>query len=258
MYVNDAFGTAHRAHASTTVAARFFKEKGAGLLMEKELRSLDRVLHNPPHPVIAIIGGAKVSDKIGLLRHLIKKVDSLLIGGGMSHTFVHAMGGEVGSSLLESSGLEAAKSLSEQAISANTRLELPTDAITAEQISSTSTIKVRPATKIPTGWKGLDIGPETLARFNTEIRYAKTLIWNGPMGVAELPAFAKGTRGVAEALAEVSEQPGVFSLVGGGDSVAAIKALGLGQKISHLSTGGGALLTALEGKGLPALQALDT
>ena len=258
VYVNDAFGTAHRAHASTVTVAHFFKEKGAGLLMEKELRSLARILHQPKRPLIAIIGGAKVSDKIGLLTHLVSRVDELLIGGGMSHTFIHATGGKIGDSLLEKSAASLAQNLLHQAQQKGVRLELPTDALISESISATSKPMQAPSDCIPRGWKGVDIGTETTARFCKRILSAKTILWNGPVGIAELPPFAKGTESIAQAVAEASQHKDVFSIVGGGDSIAAIKQLGLTESISHLSTGGGALLSALEGKGLPALQALES
>lgn len=256
VYVNDAFGTAHRAHASTSTVARFFKEKGAGLLIEKELRSLERVLHQPARPMAAIVGGAKISDKIGLLSHLAPKVDKLLVGGGMSHTFVKALGGEIGDSLIESSALSLVKDLHQQAQNKGTALHLPTDSCIAESISPSASTKHVPADRIPKGWKGLDIGPQTIQHFTAAMKNAKTLIWNGPMGVAELPIFAKGTEAIAQTLAALSAE-NVFSLVGGGDSIAALKQLGCEHKVSHLSTGGGAMLTALEGKGLPALEALE-
>ena len=256
VYVNDAFGTAHRAHASTVTIAQFFKEKGVGLLMEKEMRSLARILEHPKRPLLAIIGGAKVSDKIGLLTHLISKVDEMLIGGGMSHTFVCAVGGKVGSSLLEKSAVSLAKSLSQEAQEKGTQIHLPTDAIIAESVSNTATAQQARADHIPKGWKGLDIGKETATYFCNRIFSAKTVLWNGTMGVAELPIFSKGTESVAKALAEATQHKDVFSVVGGGDSVAAVKQLGLAEKMSHLSTGGGALLNALEGKGLAALKAL--
>ena len=258
VYVNDAFGTAHRAHASTVTIAQFFKEKGVGLLMEKEMRSLARILEHPKRPLLAIIGGAKVSDKIGLLTHLISKVDEMLIGGGMSHTFVYAVGGKVGSSLLEKSAVSLAKSLSQEAQEKGTQIHLPTDAIIAESVSNTATAQQVRADHIPKGWKGLDIGKETTTHFCNRIFSAKTVLWNGTMGVAELPIFSKGTESVAKALAEATQHKDVFSIVGGGDSVAAVKQLGLAEKMSHLSTGGGALLNALEGKGLAALEALKT
>ena len=254
LYVNDAFGTAHRSHASTTTILQFFSEKGIGLLIEKELQSLEYVLENPKRPLVGIIGGAKISDKIGIVSHLIQKLDVLLIGGGMSHTLIHASGGEIGDSLFESSAAPLARSLYEQA---GSKLFLPTDACIAEALTPNSETRISDARSIPQGWKGLDIGPETIKCFSEQIAQAETIIWNGPMGVAELPAFSKGTEAIAKAIAETAQTKSLFSLVGGGDSVSIIKQLGFGAHISHLSTGGGALLHALEGKGLPALIAMS-
>ena len=254
IYVNDAFGTAHRSHASTTTILQFFKEKGIGLLIEQELRALDRVLNHPQKPVVGIVGGAKISDKIGLLSHLINRLDVLLVGGGMSHTFTAALGGEVGDSLFEPSAISIARSLYKQA--APKQLLLPTDVCIAESLSANSKTRICDARSIPKGWKGLDIGPETIERFAEEIAQAETIIWNGPMGVAELLPFSKGTEAIAEAIKKASEARASFSLAGGGDSVSIIKRLGFEAYVSHLSTGGGALLTALEGKGLPALTSM--
>ena len=255
IYVNDAFGTAHRSHASTTSILKFFKEKGIGLLIEKELKSLAQVLEKPQRPLIGIIGGAKISDKIGLLKHLINQLDVLLIGGGMSHTFIHALGGEIGDSLLEPSASELAQQIYQSAQTC--RIHLPTDACIAKEVSSTSETRYCPSKSIPKGWKGLDIGPETIRNFSEQVATARTIIWNGPMGVAELAPFAKGTEAIASSIAQSAQEKDIFSLIGGGDSVSIVKQLGFASHISHLSTGGGALLHALEGKGLPALTAMD-
>lgn len=256
-YVNDAFGTAHRAHASTTTVAKFFapEDRSFGYLMAAEIESANRVLNNPNRPLVAIIGGAKVSDKILLLERLIDFVDKLLIGGGMAYTFMKAQGGEIGNSLCENDRLELALSLLEKAKNRNVELLLPQDSIIADAFSADASTKACPSNQIPDGWMGLDIGPEAIQSFNTRIKEANTILWNGPMGVFEMEAFAAGTREVAKAVAE-STSSGAFSLIGGGDSVAAINQLNLADQVSYVSTGGGAMLEFLEGKQLPGIEAI--
>lgn len=254
IYVNDAFGSAHRAHASTAGITKFIEKSAAGLLMQKELEYLGKATTNPEKPFVAIIGGAKVSDKIDVIRNLLNKVDALLIGGAMAYTFLKAQGQQVGKSLVEDDKLELAKSLLQEAQSKNVRLLLPTDNVVAEKIdASASTQVIKSQQGIPADKMGLDIGPETVAAFAKEIAGAKTIVWNGPMGVFEVAPFAKGTMKIAEAIAQ---NRGAISIVGGGDSVAAVQQSGLANKISHISTGGGASLEFLEGKKLPGVEAL--
>lgn len=254
LYVNDAFGTAHRAHASTVGITKFMDKAAAGLLMQKELEYLGKATSNPEKPFIAIIGGAKVSDKIDVLRNLLSIVDALLIGGAMAYTFMKAQGLSVGKSLVEDDKLELAKDLLEQAKAKNVRLLLPLDHVVAERIDAAAkTMAVKNDQGIPADAMGLDIGPETLATFSTEIAAAKTIVWNGPMGVFEVAPFAVGTMKVAQMIAA---NRAATSIVGGGDSVAAVQQSGVADKISHISTGGGASLEFLEGKKLPGVEAL--
>ena len=254
VYVNDAFGTAHRAHASTVGITRFVDKAAAGLLMQKELEYLGKATTNPEKPFVAIIGGAKVSDKIDVVRNLLNKVDVLLIGGAMAYTFLKAQGGQVGKSLVEEDKLELARALIAEAQSKKVRLLLPADNVVAEKIdASAKTQVVKTDQGIPAEQMGLDIGPETVAAFAKEIAGAKTIEWNGPMGVFEVAPFAKGTMKIAEAIAA---NRGATSIVGGGDSVAAVHQSGLANKITHISTGGGASLEFLEGKKLPGVEAL--
>jgi phosphoglycerate kinase len=254
LYVNDAFGSAHRAHASTAGITKFVGKAAAGLLMQKELEYLGKAILHPEKPYVAIIGGAKVSDKIDVIRNLLTKVDALLIGGAMAYTFLKAQGKSTGKSLVEEDKVELAKSLMEDAKSKHVRLLLPADNVVAEKIdASAPTQTVKTAQGIPEGQMGLDIGPETVAAFSKEIAGAKTIVWNGPMGVFEVAPFAHGTMKIAEAIAA---NRGAVSIVGGGDSVAAIHQSGLADKISHISTGGGASLEFLEGKKLPGVEAL--
>ncbi|MGC2696668.1 MAG: phosphoglycerate kinase [Candidatus Angelobacter sp.] len=254
VYVNDAFGAAHRAHASTVGITKFLPKAAAGLLMQKELEYLGKATTNPEKPFVAIMGGAKVSDKIDVIRNLLDKVDALLIGGAMAYTFLKAQGGQVGKSLVEQDKLELAKLLLQEAQSKNVRLLLPLDNVIAEKIDASATTQVAKTDQgIPEGQMGLDIGPETIAAFSKEIAGAKTIVWNGPMGVFEVAPFAKGTMKIAEAIAA---NRGATSIVGGGDSVAAVHQSGLADKISHISTGGGASLEFLEGKKLPGVEAL--
>lgn len=254
VYVNDAFGTAHRAHASTVGITRFVSKAAAGLLMQKELEYLGKATTNPEKPFVAIIGGAKVSDKIDVIRNLLTKVDALLIGGAMAYTFLKAQGKQVGKSLVEEDKLDLAKELLAEAQNKNVRLLLPYDHVIAEKIdASAKTSIVSTDQGIPADQMGLDIGPETVKSFSDEISRAKTIVWNGPMGVFEVAPFAKGTMKIAQAVAANS---GATSIVGGGDSVAAVHQSGLADKITHISTGGGASLEFLEGKKLPGVEAL--
>ncbi len=251
LYVNDAFGSAHRAHASTVGITRFLYPAAAGLLMQKELEYLGRVITNPEKPFVAIIGGAKVSDKIDVLRNLLGKVDALLIGGAMAYTFDKALGRQVGKSLVEDDKLDLARDILRDAQSRNVRLLLPEDHVVADRIDAAATTQV--VTDIPADKMGLDIGPKAVAAFCREITSAKTIVWNGPMGVFEVAPFAQGTMKIAQAIAA---NAGATSIVGGGDSVAAVHAAGVAAKITHISTGGGASLEFLEGKKLPGVEAL--
>ncbi len=253
VYINDAFGTAHRAHASTTGAALLIPEKAAGFLMQKELDTLKKVTQSPDHPFVAIVGGAKVSDKIGMIESLLGHVDELLIGGAMAYTFLKAKGIETGNSLTEDDKLDLARDLMARG---GSRIKLPVDHICADAFSETATAH-NSSIEIPKGMMGLDIGPKTILAYTASIRKAKTVIWNGPMGVFEMKPFSKGTFAVAEALAEATVE-GAFTVVGGGDSVAAIVSAGLSDKVSHVSTGGGAMLELLEGKVLPGVKALES
>ncbi len=255
-YVNDAFGSAHRAHASTVGITKFVQKSAAGLLMEKELEYLGRAMEHPEKPFIAILGGAKVSDKIGVIQNLLTKVDALIIGGAMAYTFLKAQGQKVGRSRVEEDKLDLARELLKQAKSRNVKLLLPVDHIAADKIDASAkphTIAI--GEPIPDNLMGLDIGPETVEQFSEEVSRAATIIWNGPMGVFEMPPFAKGTFKIARA---VAENAGATSIVGGGDSVSAVKAAGVADKISHISTGGGASLEFLEGKTLPGVEALSS
>jgi phosphoglycerate kinase len=258
VYVNDAFGSAHRAHASTTIVARFFPKgsKAFGFLMEKELRNAARVLEHPERPLTAIIGGAKVSDKILLLDRLVEFVDTLLIGGAMAYTFFRAQGGATGNSLVEEDKLDLAKNLMAKATARGVKLLLPTDSVVADAFSETAAHHTEPSGHITEGWMGLDIGLQAREDFGQAIAASKTIFWNGPMGVFEMQPFAGGTRFVAEAVARATQDNGAFSLIGGGDSVAAVNQLGLGGQVSFVSTGGGAMLEFMEGKVLPGVQAI--
>ena len=257
VYVNDAFGTAHRAHASTAVIAKFFPEdKAFGLLLAKEIDALEKVLAHPQAPLTAIIGGAKVSSKLGIIEHLIGRVDRLIVGGGMAYTFVQAQGGKIGSSLVESEMHAQALAILEKAKATGTELLLPRDTLIADQFAADAATDVVSTEAIPDGWMGLDIGPETTQRFVDAVLSSKTVLWNGPMGVFEMDAFAKGTNAVAEALATATSTSDAFTLIGGGDSVAAINKAGLADRVSYVSTGGGAMLEYLEGKELPGIAAI--
>jgi phosphoglycerate kinase len=256
VYVNDAFGTAHRAHASTAVIAKFFPtDKYFGYLMEDEVKSIDRVLNGNASPVTAIIGGSKVSSKIAILENLMNAVDNIIIGGGMAFTFIKAQQGKVGSSLVEDDKLDLALELMEMARNKNVNLYLPTDAIIADAFAADANHKECSIANIPAGWMGLDIGMKSREHFSTIIAQSKTVLWNGPMGVFEMEAFAAGTIAVANALVEATKK-GSFTLVGGGDSVAAINQFGLANDVSYVSTGGGAMLESLEGIELPGVKAV--
>jgi len=250
-YVNDAFGTAHRAHASTVGVTKFVKKSAAGLLMEKELEYLGKVLKKPERPFVAILGGAKVSDKIGVIRNLIDKVDVLIIGGGMAYTFLKAQGEPVGKSLVEEDKIDLASQLLQQAKSHKMKFLLPVDHVVADKIDVNALVQT--VKQIPANLMALDIGPKTIDAFTKEIAGARTIVWNGPMGVFEVAPFAKGTFKIAHA---VADNEGATSIVGGGDSVSAVHAAGVADRITHISTGGGASLEFLEGKKLPGVEAL--
>jgi phosphoglycerate kinase len=253
-YVNDAFGTAHRAHASTVGITRFVQKSAAGLLMEKELQYLGRALQHPERPFVAILGGAKVSDKIGVIKNLLGKVDSLIIGGGMAYTFLKAQGESVGKSLVEADKIDLAKALLQQAKTHKLKFLLPVDHVIADRVEANALTRVvNHGDPIPDNMMALDIGPKTAEIYSEEVGRARTIVWNGPMGVFEMPPFAKGTFKIAQA---VAENAGATSIVGGGDSVAAVKAAGVADKITHISTGGGASLEFLEGQVLPGVEAL--
>ncbi len=253
-YVNDAFGSAHRAHASTEGIAHFVEKSAAGLLMEKELEYLGKALTHPQKPFVAILGGAKVSDKIGVIQHLMTKVDTFIIGGGMAYTFLKAQGHEIGKSLLEGDKIELAKQTLQHAKEKHVQILLPVDHVVADKVEAGAHIQhIGEGQPIPADGIAVDIGPKTIELFTSEVGTARTIVWNGPMGVFEIEAFAKGTRKLAEA---VADNGAAVSIVGGGDSVAAVKAAGVADKITHISTGGGASLEFLEGKKLPGVEAL--
>ena len=256
VYVNDAFGTAHRAHASTAVMAEFFapKDRVGGYLLQSELDNAKKVLEEAERPFTAIMGGAKISDKILIIEKLLDKVDNLLIGGGMAYTFAVAQGGKVGSSLLEADKVDLARELIQKAKEKGVNLVLPTDSLIADKFANDANVKEAPNTEIPEGWMGLDLGPESREAFTAIIRESKTILWNGPMGVFEMPNFATGTEQVAQAIADATAK-GAYSLIGGGDSAAAVQQLGFGEQVSYISTGGGALLEYMEGKELPGVVA---
>lgn len=257
VYVNDAFGTAHRAHASTTIIAKFFPEnKVFGYIMANELSSIDKVLKDVQRPYVAVIGGAKVSTKIEVINNLIEKVDDLLIGGGMMFTFIKAQGGKIGGSMVEDDYLQTARDILASAAERGVKIHIPVDAIVADAFSNDARFKQTPANEIPEEWLGLDIGEKSTEKFADIIKTAKTVLWNGPMGVFEMSNFAGGTKGVANALVAATKD-GAFTLIGGGDSVAAINQLGLADQVSYVSTGGGALLEYMEGKVLPGVQAIN-
>lgn len=257
IYINDAFGTAHRAHASTTIVAKYFDDKCMGYLLEKEVKSLDKVLHSDEKPVTAVLGGAKVSTKITVIENILDKIDHLIIGGGMTYTFIKAQGGQIGTSLVEDDKQELALEILKKAKEKNVAVHLPVDSIIADSFSEQASTQVEDVDRIPDGWMGLDVGPDTLSNFKSVILDSKIILWNGPLGVFEMDAFAKGTIELGEYIAEATEN-GAFSLVGGGDSVAAVKKFGFEDKVSYVSTGGGAMLEMLEGKSLPGIEALKS
>ncbi len=259
VYVNDAFGTAHRAHASTTTVAQFFTEdcKCFGKLMGNELENAKKVTDNPERPFVAIVGGAKVSDKILLLEKLLDEADTIIVGGGMAYTFFKAQGGSIGNSLVEEDRIDVAKKVLSLAEGKGVKFLLPQDSIIADDFANDANSKMSASGDIPDGWMGLDIGPYAIQAFQEAIQEAKTIVWNGPMGVFEMDAFANGTKEVALAVAKATEN-GAFSLVGGGDSVAAVTKMNLSKKVSYVSTGGGAMLELLEGKVLPGVKAIET
>ena len=258
VYVNDAFGTAHRAHASTAVMADNFDstKKMFGLLMEGEVSSAEKVLHESEKPFTAIIGGAKVSDKILILENLLEKATDIIIGGGMAYTFIKAKGGSIGNSLVETERLDVAKEVIEKATQKGVSIHLPEDSVIADKFAEDANTKTAPSDQIPDGWMGLDIGPKAIGIFSEVINKSKTILWNGPMGVFEMEKFQAGTKAVAEAVAS-STKNGAFSLIGGGDSVAAINKFGLADDVSYVSTGGGAMLEYFEGKELPGIAAIQ-
>ena len=256
IYVNDAFGTSHREHSSTSTIAQFFQEKCLGILLNKEVLAIKTVLETGNKPVLAILGGAKVSSKITIINNILDKVDHLIIGGGMAYTFIKALGGEVGNSICENDKLELATQLLEKAKYNKTTIHLPVDVIAAEEFSPTAKTKNVDIYKVPRNWEGLDIGQQTIKNFDKIITKCNTILWNGPMGVFEIKQFSNGTKRVGESVVR-STEAGSFSLVGGGDSVSAVKSFGMEKRVSYVSTGGGAMLESLEGKVLPGILALQ-
>ena len=256
IYVNDAFGTAHRAHASTTIIADFFPGKSLfGYIMDNEVSSIDKVMLDPKKPFTAILGGAKVSTKITIIENLLDKVDNLIIGGGMTYTFIKAMGGHVGNSLVEEDFVEMAKTVLDKAREKGVNFYLPVDGINADKFDNDAATSTSPIGEVPEGWMGLDIAGESIKKFSEVIENSKTILWNGPMGVFEMPNFQKGTVEIAKAIARATAK-GAFSLVGGGDSVAALNQFGMTDQVSYVSTGGGALLEYIEGQVLPGIKAI--
>ena len=258
VYVNDAFGTAHRAHGSTAVIADYFADdkKMFGFLINKELTAMDKVLNEAQRPFTAIMGGAKVSDKIAIITNLLDRVDNLIIVGGMTYTFVKAMGGQIGNSLCEADKLDLAKEILDKAKAKGVKVYLPSDAVNADKFDKDANTNISATDKTPDGWMGLDIADETIKTYSEVIASSKTVIWNGPMGVFEMDKFAKGTSAVAQAVAKATQENGAFTLIGGGDSVAAINKNKLADKVSYVSTGGGAMLEYMEGKVLPGIKAI--
>ena len=257
VWVMDAFGTAHRAHASTAVIGKFFKDKVCGYVMQAELDNAERLLEHSERPFTAIMGGAKISDKILIIERLLDKVDNLIIGGGMSYTFTKALGGNIGKSLLEADKMDLTLELLEKAKQKGVNLVLPIDTVIADKFSNDAERQTVPAAQIPAEWEGLDIGPESIELFKGIIAASKTVLWNGPMGVFEFPNFATGTNAIAEAVVAATEENDAFSLIGGGDSASAVNNAGYGDRVSYVSTGGGALLEYMEGKVLPGVAALE-
>jgi len=255
IYVNDAFGTAHRAHASTTIVAKYFEDKCFGYLLAKEIKSLDKVLNSSEKPVTAVLGGAKVSSKITVIENILDKIDHLIIGGGMTYTFIKAQGGHIGTSLVEDDKQELALEILKKAKEKGVVVHLPVDSVIADSFSEQASTQVESVDNIPDGWMGLDVGPKTVKNFANVIKDSKIILWNGPLGVFEMETFAQGTIELGKAIVEATEN-GAFSLVGGGDSVAAVKQFGFADKVSYVSTGGGAMLEMLEGKSLPGIEAI--
>ena len=255
-YINDAFGTAHRAHASTTIVAQFFpKAKYFGYLLAQEIDAIDRVMSTGEKPVLAVLGGAKVSSKITIIENILDKVDHLIIGGGMSFTFAKAMGGQIGNSICEDDKQELALSILSSAKEKGVQIHLPTDVVAGDQFSNEANQQIFPIDQIPDGWEGMDAGPESVAAFREVVLKSRTILWNGPLGVFEFSRFSQGTIALGEAIS-ASTKNGAFSLVGGGDSVAAVKQFNMENKVSYVSTGGGAMLESLEGKTLPGIAAI--
>jgi phosphoglycerate kinase len=256
IYINDAFGTAHRAHASTAIIAEFFSEnKCFGNLLAKEIESIDKVLNNSEKPVLAILGGAKVSSKITVIENILDKVDHLMIGGGMTFTFIKAQGGSIGDSICEDDKMELALDILMQAKAKGVQVHIPEDVVAANKFSNDAETQIVEVSKIPDGWQGLDVGPNTIENFDAVVNQSKTILWNGPLGVFEMESFSKGTVELGNSI-DNATQNGTFSLVGGGDSVAAVKQFGFANKVSYVSTGGGAMLEMLEGKTLPGIEAI--
>ena len=256
IYINDAYGTTHREHASTATIAQFFSEKAPGMLLEKEIESLKKLMEKPKRPVTAIIGGAKVSSKISVIANMLDVVDNLIIGGGMAYTFIKNNGGNIGESIFEKDKLDDCSEIISLAEQKNVNVFLPEDVVASNEFSNEGLKKVINVYNIPDGWQGLDIGPLTISNFENIVTESKTILWNGPMGVFEMPAFEKGTLSIAKSVAKAT-RTGAFSLIGGGDSVAAIKKFNLQDEVSFISTGGGAMLESLEGKILPGIKALN-
>ena len=256
IYINDAYGTTHREHASTATIAQFFCEKAPGMLLEKEIKSLKKLMDKPKKPVTAIIGGAKVSSKISVIANILGFVDNLIIGGGMAYTFIKNNGGRIGDSIFEADRLNDCTEILSKAKNENVNVFLPEDILCSNEFSNSGLQKVTNIYEVPEGWQGLDIGPKTMDKFEQVILASSTILWNGPMGVFEIPSFEKGTLVVAKTVAKAT-QNGAYSLIGGGDSVAAIKKFGLQNQVSFISTGGGAMLESLEGKLLPGINALS-
>lgn len=257
VWVNDAFGTAHRAHASTAVVGQFFADRVCGYVMQAELDNAKKILDAPNRPFTAIMGGAKISDKILIIEKLLDKVDNLIIGGGMTYTFTKAMGGQIGKSLLEADKQDLALALLKKAGAKGVKIYMPVDNLCADAFSNDANRQVVATGQIPDGWEGLDIGPESIKVFADVVMQSKTILWNGPMGVFEFENFAHGTNAIAEAVVKATEENGAFSLIGGGDSASAVNQAGYGDRVSYVSTGGGALLEYMEGKVLPGVAALE-
>ena len=256
IYVNDAFGTAHRAHASTTIIAQFFEgNKCFGNLLAREIESIDKVLNNSERPVLAILGGAKISSKITVIENILDKVDHLIIGGGMSFTFIKAQGGTIGNSICEDDKMELALEILKQAKAKGVEVHIPVDVVAADDFSNDANTQIIDINQIPEGWEGVDAGPKSRANFDAVVNTCKTILWNGPLGVFEMEAFAAGTIALGHSIDKATKN-GAFSLVGGGDSVAAVKQFGFAEKVSYVSTGGGAMLEMLEGKTLPGIDAI--